>query len=70
MHFFINNRLFNVLVCFCGRIQYLWGTHHSATEWFALEKSLFGLPFVRIKITATDTSQLIFVRELNPKRSG
>ena len=67
MHFFINNRLFNVLVCFCGRLQYLWGTYHSATEWFALDP-VFGLPFARIKIT--DTNQLIFVRELNPKPSG
>ena len=33
-------------------------------------QSLFGLPFARIKITATDTSQFIFVRELNPKPSG
>ena len=35
--FFTNNRLFNVLVCFYGRLQYLWGIHHSATEWFALD---------------------------------
>ena len=33
-------------------------------------QSLFGLQFARIKITATDTSQFIFVRELNTKPSG